>query len=151
MHQIIKRIFLIVLFVLVAGTAFAGPRLAYKTDYFDLGTLEEGRVFPFLFRIKSIGDADLIVDVIRVSCGCVRITEPTEEVVLAPGEELAIHFTFDTTGFRKEVIKYIYVETNDPRKPVFSVKVRVDVAPKEEVFLQRFEKFSGWTVVGAGL
>ncbi|MFC1704522.1 DUF1573 domain-containing protein [Candidatus Omnitrophota bacterium] len=146
-----KKLVATLFFICIAGVCFAGPELSVDDGYFDLGMMQEGKVYPFLFRFENSGDEDLKVDVIQVSCGCVKIVEPAEPVVVSPGEELAVHFNFDTTGFQGDTVKYIYINSNDPLNPLLTIKLLTYIEAQESVFLNRFEQFSGWTVIGAGL
>jgi len=146
-----KKILVTLIFLLLATTCFAAPKISIDDGYFDLGIMAEGQVYPYKFRIKNIGDEDLKIDVIHVSCGCVKIVKPDGPITVSAGEEFELQFNFDTTGFFGETVKYIYVNTNVPKNPLLRIRLDSFIEAQEQVLLRRFEKFSGWTVVGVGL
>jgi hypothetical protein len=144
-------LFLTLLVLFTTTTIFAAPQVAIKKRIFQLPLMIEGRIYGYSFTLKNAGDEDLSVDMLRVSCGCITIVEPTKPVILAPNETLDIKFNFDTTGLTRPTTRYIFIHTNDPRQPILTVKLLADIRPEKEVFLERFKSFSWLTVITAGL
>ena len=146
-----KIVFFSLLIIFAAATVFAAPQISIKQRTFELPPMVEGKNYGYSFAVKNIGDEELFVDLLKVSCGCLTIVEPNKSVKLAPEETLSVKFNFDTTGFTKPTTKYIFIHTNDPNQPVLSVKFLADISPEKEVFLDRFKSFSWLTVITAGL
>ncbi|MFH1655362.1 MAG: DUF1573 domain-containing protein [Candidatus Omnitrophota bacterium] len=147
-----KRIaLLITLFFSVAVSSFASPEISIANKEFDLGQMAEGMVYEHSFAIQNTGDKALLVDLLKVNCGCVKILEPSKQAKVAPGDRLDIKFLFNTTGFTSKTIKYIYIHTNDPKQPILSVKLLADIRPQKEVLIGRFGSFSWLTIITAGL
>ena len=55
----------------------SGPRLIVEKEKVDLGTLKEGETAETVFVLENKGDADLVIDRVRTSCGCTtaKLTE----------------------------------------------------------------------------
>ncbi len=148
MKKIILFAFLV---VLIAANVFAAPQIAAKEKVFELPVMAEGKIYGYSFVVQNSGDQELAVEPLKVSCGCVKIIEPKGPVTLAPKEKLTILFQFDTTGYTAPTIKYIFINTNDPKQPVLAVKLLADIRPEKDVLLSRFKSFSWLTIVTAGL
>lgn len=146
-----KIIFFTFLTLLIAVSSFAAPQVAAKEKTFELPLMVEGKVYGYSFTVQNSGDEELAVEPLKVSCGCVKIIEPAGPVKLAPKEKLTILFQFDTTGFTSSTVKYIFINTNDPKQPILTIKLLADIRAEKEVFLGRFKSFSWLTIITAGL
>ncbi|MBM3251588.1 MAG: DUF1573 domain-containing protein [Candidatus Omnitrophica bacterium] len=146
-----RIIFVAFLVFFLAASAFCAPQLTIKNKEFDLGVMAEGMIYEYTLSIQNTGDEDLSIDLLKVSCGCVEIIEPTKPVKIAPGEKTELKFLFNTTGFTAKTIKYIYIQTNDPKQPVSPIKLLADIRPVKEILVSRFGSFSWLTIVTAGL
>lgn len=113
-------------------TAWAGePRIAVGESDYNFGRLLKGEKLQKTFHFKNVGDAPLVVERVRTSCGCTAALLSAEE--LAPGESGEVTTTFDSTRFRGPVVKTIYLYTNDPKQQVTQFFLRGTVA--EEIVL----------------
>jgi len=146
-----KKIFFICLFLLTASPLFAEPRALVTEKLIDLGKLAEDRIYEYKFSVKNVGDSDLIVKVEKPSCSCTKILQPKAKQQLAPETNTHVKFTFDTTGMWGQVVKYIYIRTNDPKNPAVRIMINANVATRKDVILHRFKSFGAGTIVGAGL
>ena len=97
--------------VLLTATAMAGPTIAVDTESYDWGTVLEGYSVTHTFIIQNVGDEDLIISRVRVSCGCTGTRLATDQ--LAPGESVELAVTFNSTGFSGNVSKTVSVFSND--------------------------------------
>ena len=137
---------------LAAGTCWAGPKIdLLQGKEYNLGNLEEGKVYERSFPIKNTGDSPLEVKTVKVGCGCTTIIYPKQKIELPPGKSIEVKFTFNTEGMEAEVIKYIYIESNDPIDPLIKVKLTAQVKKSGEAIKERFLSFGLFTVLGAGL
>jgi cytochrome c biogenesis protein CcdA len=147
------RTTLVFFFVFLAcGSCFASPKifLPQGTEY-NLGDLEEGKVYERKFFINNPGDSSLEVRALRVGCGCTTIIYPKQKVEVPPGKSIEAKFTFNTEGMQEGVIKYIYIESDDPIAPLIKVKLTAQVKKSGEAIKERFLSFGLFTVLGAGL
>lgn len=117
-----KALFL-VLTTLVLLTFFAigrtkdvpAPRIEVDQEVFDFGKINRGDKVSHTFKVKNAGNADLFIKRVRSSCECTVVKEFTK--TLKPNEITEIKVTFDTKNYRKQVSKYVYIESNDPETP----------------------------------
>lgn len=101
--------------VFLFGVGWAGPRLVVDPETYDFGTVAEGLLVEATFTLTNAGDAPLIFDrQPSTSCGCT--SAPLPKMELAPGESMELVALFDSTGYGgRQVHKYVYVYSNDPR------------------------------------
>lgn len=112
-----RKIGLVMLFVVLAlGTvALASPKISVDAPLYDFGEVLEGIAVVHTFVLSNVGDEPLTIGDVRVSCGCT--TTSLAKSTLEPGESVELQVTFDSAGFSGEMVKNIYVESNDPAAP----------------------------------
>ncbi|RII25846.1 MAG: hypothetical protein CXR31_12635 [Geobacter sp.] len=114
-----------------AGTALAAPELAVDQPVHDFGTVVQGKKVDHIFKFRNRGDATLNVIRVRTSCGCTAANVTTK--ALPPGGKSELTVTFDSSGFGGNISKLIYIETNDPQKPVTNLTLKGNVAEEISV------------------
>jgi hypothetical protein len=69
----------------------------------------QGEEISYTFRFRNLTEAPLVVDNVRVGCGCTA-TEWQEEPI-APGAEGSINVTYDamSAGFYRKYVKVFFV------------------------------------------
>src|SRR4051794_40020597 len=70
-----------------AAAGGARPKLEIRETTKDGGTVEEGAFCQFKFTVANRGQADLLIDQVKPSCGC---TVPKWDRVVKPGAEAII-------------------------------------------------------------
>lgn len=140
------------IFAAASGTCWAGPKIDLpQGKEFNLGNLEEGKIYERSFPIKNTGDSDLEVKAVKVGCGCTTILYPKDKVTVPPAQAIEAKFTFNTEGMDGEGVKYIYIESSDPDEPAIKLKLICNVQRQSEAVISRFLSFGVLTVMGAGL
>jgi hypothetical protein len=88
----------------------ATPKIKFESKSHDFGTFEEGVQATYTFKFKNTGNAPLILNSVKPSCGC---TSPkwTKEPV-APGEEGTIVVTYNSKGRVGNFTKTITITHN---------------------------------------
>lgn len=124
------RLLLLINFILYfALAAHAGaPRLEVSSPEFDFGQVYAGEQVEHLFQLSNQGDAALVIDRVRSSCGCTAAL--LSESTLAPGESAELKVHFDSTRFSHAVVKTVYLYSNDPQQPVVQLSLRGIVQPE---------------------
>ncbi len=91
-------------------TTDATPKIEFEKKTHDFGTFEEGTQATVTFTFKNTGNAPLILNSVRASCGC---TTPkwTKEPV-APGEEGKVTAIYNSKGRVGNFTKTITVTHN---------------------------------------
>lgn len=143
---------ILLLILAAAGTCWAGPKIDLpQGKEYNLGNLEEGKIYERRFTIKNTGDSDLEVKAVKVGCGCTTILYPKDKVKVSPDQAIESKFTFNTEGMDGEGVKYIYIESNDSDEPVIKLKLTCNVQRQSQAVISRFLSFGVLTVMGAGL
>ena len=119
----------LILVTCFAGVALAAPELAVDQPVHDFGSVVQGKKVDHVFKFRNTGDAPLNVVRVRTSCGCTAANVTTK--TLPPGGSSELKVTFDSSTFGGAISKLIYLETNDPQKPVANLTLKGNVA--EEV------------------
>lgn len=119
----------ILLFCMFSAASWASaPKIAVDQENFSFGQIYQGEKVEHTFHFQNTGDAPLNVEKVRTSCGCTAAL--LSETVIGPGETGEVSATFDSARFRGEVIKTIYLYTDDPLKPVTQLYIRGSVKPE---------------------
>ena len=101
----------------MADSAFAGsPKIEIKEYKIDLQQLKSGVIITREVEITNSGSEDLIIKKIRCTCDCLTASISNEEI--DPGKIAIITFKLDTDDVERKFTKYIYIQSNDPSKPV---------------------------------
>jgi hypothetical protein len=153
-HMRARRIVLIALLALTAAASFAapiaakGPKIVFKEDAWNFGRAKMGADLVHEFSFKNEGDAPLKIINVETSCGCTAALVSDKKV--DPGKSGKIKVTFSTQGYAGEVVKYIYVETDDPAQPRVQLKITaaIDVPPQPRIDFDRYSFDGGLLVEG---
>jgi len=124
----------------VSATALAAPapNLVVDRPVYDFAIITQGKKVTHSFVLKNKGTAPLHILRTRTSCGC-TVAAASSQVIL-PGKRTEIRATFDSGNFSGNVEKTVFVETDDPRKPVFELTLRgsieesINVSPRRVDF-----------------
>ena len=119
----------------LAEQGISPPDIEFSEELWDFGTIKEGDVVTHVFEVKNLGGAELVISKVRPSCGCTAALLSSGEV--PPGGTSQIEVTFNSSGFKGKVTKYIYVESNDPDEPraKLTITVTVEVPPRPTINL----------------
>lgn len=110
---------------------WAAPKLSVPAPVYDFGEVKDGLLVVHRFLLRNEGDSTLtFTRQPGVSCGCT--TAPLPKMTLAPGEEMELEVRFETTGYGgHRAVKYVYVYSDDPQNPTFTLAIQGYVAPHE--------------------
>ena len=74
----------------------------------DLGDIPHGKDHPYVFSFRNVSDAPLVIDNVRVGCGCTA-TE-WRDVPVAPGAIGSINVSYDAmnNGFFRKYVKVYF-------------------------------------------
>lgn len=137
---------------LLLDIAFAGSKINLPNGReYNLGELEEGRLYNQSFFVGNTGDSPLEVKVIKVGCGCTTIVHPKTKISIPANEAIEVKYTFNTEGMEGLEQKYIYIDSDDPDEPSIKITLNVSVKRSHQASVERFLSFGLFTVLGAGL
>ncbi|MDD5646284.1 MAG: DUF1573 domain-containing protein [Candidatus Bipolaricaulis sp.] len=109
-----------------AVCAGAAPVVSVDHDTYNFGSVLEGTVVIHRFVITNVGNQPLYDLKVRSTCGCTTSSLPV--TTLAQGASVEVEVAFDTRGYGgKTVTKTVYVESNDPKRPSFPLRLQGQV------------------------
>ncbi len=149
-HSVVFLLLGAVLFT-AAFAAGKAAKIVFKTDMWDFGKIKQGVPATHEFVFKNEGDDVLQIGNVESSCGCTAALVSDKKV--DPGKSGKIKVTFNSTGYAGAVVKYVYVETNDPNSQRLQLKIQaaVDVPPQPQIDLDRYTFDAGLILEGESL
>ena len=118
-----KKIILVAVIALISFTASAQAKIEFKTETIDYGQIEKGSDGVRVFEFTNIGNADLIIQDVKSSCGCTVPEKPKDPV--APGKTGVIKVKYDTQRVGK-IRKTITVYSN-ATEAIKAIKIKGEV------------------------
>lgn len=125
----------LIIFNCCGNSAHALPQLVVDDPTFNFGIVQQGNKVTHVFTIRNSGDAPLTIQKVRPSCGCTAANSSTP--MLNPGKTGEIKITFDSTNFSGKVSKTVFLDTNDPKSPAYtltltgSITEEIQIAPRQ--------------------
>ncbi len=105
--------------ILVGAT---GPEIALDRSEHDFGDVQVGDVVQTKFRVINKGDAPLVLDEVRTSCGCAKAVSHAKEV--PPGQDTEIAVSYDSAGLSPgRKTQSVLIHTNDGKNSVSKFQV----------------------------
>lgn len=105
------------------------PAFSFTETSHDFGTIDEGFVAEHVFTFTNTGDAPLIINNARGSCGCTVPEYPRTPI--APGAEGEIKVSFNSSGKPGNQRKTVTITANTvPNTTVLNISAQV--TPKAE-------------------
>jgi len=113
----------------LAGPAAATPPLlVFTPETCDLGSIVQGEQPGCDFTFRNGGGEDLRILAVEPSCGCTSVL--LSAPLTHPGAHGGIRVVFDSENYAGEVVKEIEVRSNDPARPVQTLRVNALVEPE---------------------
>ena len=118
-----KKLIAIAIFVFAGITAAQAQKIAkmeFKSETIDYGEIKKGSDGLRVFEVKNIGNAPLVIEDVKSSCGCTVPEKPDAPIM--PGETGEIQVKYDTKRvgpIRKTVTVY-----SNSDEPVKALKIK---------------------------
>ncbi len=126
-----RRAALALALLLAAPRAWAdetrGPRLAIEPAGFDFGRALQWRVLRKAFRLRNLGDQELLIQKVSTYCGCAAALLSDAERRLAPGGAATLEVVIETRDDLGRVSRSVRLVTNDSRRATHELKLTADV------------------------
>ena len=109
--------------------AIDGPVSAFNfpVDSHDFGTINEGDVVEHVFKFTNNGEAPLIIENARASCGCTVPNYPKEPIPVGGSGEIQVRF--DSKGKPGVQSKTVTITANTNPKTT-KIYIKSNVVPK---------------------
>lgn len=118
MKRILGGIGLLAALVVAAGAGgvrVAGPVIRLEPAAVDFGTLSQGAIRKVEITVHNDGTSPLEIRKVESDCGC---TAPQlADSLLSPGETATLRVELSTRSFSGQVVKHVFLQTNDPAAP----------------------------------
>lgn len=108
--------------LLVSPVLAVGPKLVSDVNEVNFGEVFQGEKVEKIFPFRNAGDAPLLIERVKSSCGCTAALVSSSE--LAPGAAGELRAVFDSARFSGEVQKSVYLYSNDPARPMVQFSLR---------------------------
>jgi len=115
----------VMVFVYMQNKPKIPPRMLISETEWDYGMVKPNDSPAHIFTVKNEGDEELIIETVRVSCGCVQASISTKNI--KPGKSVELKATFNTAGYEGKVNKDFYIKSNDPLEPEKRISLRIEV------------------------
>jgi len=101
----------------------APPHIEITPASYDFGDIPYTEVETD-FQVKNTGGSPLEIASVSTSCGCT--TAEIESKTLLPGAVTGLHVTFDPQlmGEEGDILRVVYVKSNDPQRPEVEIELR---------------------------
>jgi len=103
------------------------PAFSWSEEEHNFGTINEGDVVEHTFSFTNSGEAPLIIESARASCGCTVPSWPREPI--AAGETADIKVRFDSKGKPNVQNKTVTITANTYPK-ISRLRIKTFVTPK---------------------
>ncbi len=119
--------------VLLGALLLVAPGLAQKAviqldaKEWQFGDKLQGEIEKKTVVVKNLGDANLVIKKVGVTCGCVGAT--IDARTIAPGASTQLHLSVNTGRVSGKIHKYVYIESNADGKSKVMFPVRGTVQP----------------------
>ncbi len=96
------------------------PCVQFDSLTCDLGTVPvAGEPIAFAYSFRNVGNESLVIEKIHPGCSCIESQKTEGEI--QPGEKGEIKLQYQVQANTGPFFHEIYVQTNDPRVPVFTL------------------------------
>ncbi len=107
------------------GLKVTGPAIELDPPRFDFGDLPQEHIERVTCTVRNGGTETLKIHEVTSDCGCTVAQIP--DSTLAPGESVDLSITFSTRHFSGEVIKNVFLRSNDPGAPKARIRLNAFV------------------------
>jgi hypothetical protein len=122
-----RAFFTIVALMVFAVASHAQGVLKFEKESHDFGTLSEGPVATYSFKVTNTGTAPVVISRAQASCGCTT-PEWSKDPIL-PGASSTIKVGYNTSGRPGAFAKTITVTSNAENSSVI-LRINGNVKPK---------------------
>ncbi|NOX61636.1 MAG: DUF1573 domain-containing protein [Chloroflexi bacterium] len=129
--QVLLGFVLVIAFGLfLAACGKAPPRIVVEPAMQDLGERPQ-ELLELTYTVRNEGGSPLEITRVSTSCDCTKAT--LERNVIPPGESAQLLVTLDPIedNLYGNILRVIYLRTNDPETPEAEVEFRVSILKPE--------------------
>jgi hypothetical protein len=126
-----KKLIAIAIFIF-AGVATAQAqkvaKFEFKTETIDYGVIKKGSDGVRVFEFKNVGDAPLVIEDVKSSCGCTVPKKPEKPIMQGETGKIEVKYDTNRVGhIRKTVTVY-----SNADEPIKGLKIKGQVIDESE-------------------
>lgn len=108
----------------------APPRIVVEPSSQDLGERPQ-EFLELTYTVRNEGGSPLQIDKVSTSCDCTKAT--LDRDIIPPGESASLRVTLDPIedNLYGNILRVIYIRSNDPETPEAEVEFRVSIRKPE--------------------
>ena len=127
------------------------PQIVFKSNIWDFGRIKSYEIVTHEFVFENKGDQALHIKNVETSCGCAAAVVAESRIL--PGKSEKVKVTFNAWGYKGEVTKFIFIETDDPAnlRAKLTIKALVETAQGPKIELDKAFVDSGLLMAGEDL
>ena len=125
---ILSGLFIITFVFFIANGCFLEENQKPDPYTWDFGSVKEGTLLKHVFILRNESKNTLVINKLQTSCGCAVSTASHNEI--PQGQASKVEVTFNTKGYSGGVKQFVYVHTNDPKKPIIKLTVSAEIVKK---------------------
>ena len=140
MRRLIALLAVVAIAAPIATAHAQAPKIEIDEMLHDMGEVFQRDTYKHGFSVKNTGDADLVIEKVKPSCGC---TVAEYDEVIAPGKVGMVYLeVIDEKITAGAFNSKASIHSNDPDHPMVTVAVKgvvryhVEVNPGEKVYLR---------------
>ena len=115
--------------VVPPAPASAEPRMVLDPEKHDAGKVKEGEKVEFTYHLRNDGNGPLLITSVHPRCvSCMEAKLDKKEI--GPGETGQLAVTYQPVGYGGEFVRYVVIESNNPRDRSATVVLQGDVTPE---------------------
>ncbi len=114
-------------FTFFAPLADAQARLVVDPPKLHLGSVYYGSSIEGSVQLVNVGDAPLIIEDVKSSCGCTAASLGARDKTIAPGARVTLPITMTPKSGSTPLRKRVNIISNDPATKITSIEVSCDV------------------------
>lgn len=99
----------------VSKSDIAKPAFKFETEELDYGTIKKNADGVRFFKFKNIGNAPLIIEDVKGSCGCTIPTKPSEPIMPGKSGEIKVKYATDRVGAFIKTVTIVSNATDMPK------------------------------------
>jgi len=104
------------------------PKISVEEEIYDFGSVEPGQRVNHEFIIKNIGNAPLVVEKIKTSCGCAGAS--IQNNVIQPNHKEKLSVWYKARKISGETTQWVALLTNIQEHPDIMLHLKANVVPK---------------------
>ncbi|MBQ9253205.1 MAG: DUF1573 domain-containing protein [Bacteroidales bacterium] len=106
------------------------PKISIDKTYFDYGQVSQGGNGVAEFSVTNIGGGELVIEDIKVSCGCVVVEFDSSPI--KPNETKTIKVKYNT-NIVGEIKRSIVIKSNDNQNPKIVLRLTGEVVNNKQI------------------